>query len=76
LGQERVHTVRVAKWKDNNNWLIGWLYLHPVTVKNNMNNLIICQQHEFSANIILDDSPQKKTHELLVGDLVLNVIGA
>jgi hypothetical protein len=50
--------------------------LHPVTVKNNMNNLIICQQHEFSANIILDDSPWEKTHELIVGDLVLNVIGA
>jgi hypothetical protein len=71
-----MHTVRVAKWKDNNKWLIGWLYLHPVTVKNNMNNLIICQQHEFSANIILDDSPWEKTHELIVGDLVLNVIGA
>jgi hypothetical protein len=54
LGQEKMHTVRVAKWKDNNNWLIGWLYLHPIKVR------IVCPQQEFSADIILDDSPGKK----------------
>jgi hypothetical protein len=29
----RIQTISVIQWKDNNNWLIGRLYLHPVEVK-------------------------------------------